>query len=55
MPRNTNSGPEENRPDDPVKINKITFLHVAGTATHRPTTTRKPAPKPVTPQGTKQQ
>ena len=55
MPRTTDPGPRENRPDVPVTINKITFLHVAGTATHRPTTTHKPAPKPVTPQGTKQQ
>lgn len=49
MPRGAND-----LPDDPVKINKITFLHVAGTTTHRPAT-RKPAPKPVTPQGSKQQ
>jgi peptidyl-prolyl cis-trans isomerase A (cyclophilin A) len=50
MPRGAND-----RPDVPVTINKITFLHVAGTATRRPTTTHKLAPKPATPQGTKQQ
>jgi len=49
MPRGAND-----RPDVPVTINKITFLHVAGTTPHR-STPHKPAPKPVTTQGTKQQ
>jgi peptidyl-prolyl cis-trans isomerase A (cyclophilin A) len=49
MPRGAND-----RPDVPVTINKITFLHVAGTATRR-TTPGKPAPKPVRPQSTRQQ
>ena len=50
MPRGAND-----RPDVPVTINKITFLHVAGTRT-RLTTTPKPAPRRVgVPNGTKQQ
>lgn len=48
MPRGAND-----RPDVPVTINKISFLHVAGTTPHR-TAPRKPAPKPA-PQATKQQ
>src|SRR5215470_10754111 len=49
MPRGAND-----RPDVPVTINKMTFLHVAGTIPHR-STPHKPEPKPVTTQGTKQQ
>ncbi len=49
MPRNGND-----RPDDPVKISKITILR-AGGGTTRPAPAHKPAPKPTTPQTTKQQ
>lgn len=49
MPRDQNNG---DRPDDPVKINKITILHASGGA--HPGTTAKPTPKPA-PKATKQQ
>jgi peptidyl-prolyl cis-trans isomerase A (cyclophilin A) len=48
MPRDGND-----RPDAPVKINKITILHMGGT-TARPTKMPAPKPKPV-PRGTLQQ
>src|SRR5205823_4762058 len=48
MPRN-----ENDLPNNPVKINRITILRAGGTTTHA-APTHKPTPKPV-PQGTKQQ
>jgi len=48
MPRN-----ENDLPNNPVKINKITILRAGGTTTHA-APTHKPTPKPV-PKGTKQQ
>jgi peptidyl-prolyl cis-trans isomerase A (cyclophilin A) len=48
MPRNAND-----RPNDPVKITKITILHAGGGAPHA-APARKPRPKPA-PQATKQQ
>jgi len=48
MPRN-----ENDLPNNPVKINKITILRAGGTTTHA-APAHKPTPKPV-PQGTKQQ
>jgi peptidyl-prolyl cis-trans isomerase A (cyclophilin A) len=48
MPRN-----ENDLPNNPVKINKITILRAGGTTTHA-APVHKPTPKPV-PQGTKQQ
>jgi peptidyl-prolyl cis-trans isomerase A (cyclophilin A) len=48
MPRNDNDFP-----NDPVKINKITILRAGGTTTHA-APAHKPKPKPA-PQGTKQQ
>jgi peptidyl-prolyl cis-trans isomerase A (cyclophilin A) len=47
MPRNGND-----RPNNPVKINKITILH-AGGGTTRPAPAHKPVPKPVRPQTSK--
>ena len=47
MPRDAND-----RPENPVKINRITMLGAGGTTHTAPA--RKPTPKPV-PQGTKQQ
>jgi len=49
MPRNTDEGPNKDRPDNPVKIEKITILHAGGTATHTGahTTAHKPAAKPA--------
>ena len=49
MPRNGND-----RPDNPVKITKITILH-AGVGTTRPAPAHKPGPKPARPQTSKQQ
>jgi peptidyl-prolyl cis-trans isomerase A (cyclophilin A) len=49
MPRNGND-----RPDDPVKITKITVLH-AGGGTTRTSPAHKPAPKPAAPRTTQQQ
>jgi len=49
MPRNGND-----RPDDPVKITKITVLH-AGGGTTRIAPAHKPAPKPAAPRTTQQQ
>ncbi|MBV9623872.1 MAG: peptidylprolyl isomerase, partial [Acidobacteria bacterium] len=49
MPRDTNNG---DRPNDPVKINKITILR--GGASRPPAAAHKPRPKPA-PQATKQQ
>ena len=48
MPRDAND-----RPNDPVKINKITILNAGGGGTHA-TPAHKPTPKPA-PQTTKQQ
>ena len=50
MPRNTDEGPSKDRPDNPVKIEKISILHAGGgTATHTGahTTAHKPAAKPA--------
>jgi len=47
MPRDAND-----RPDNPVKINKITILRTGGTTTHQ--SSQMPKPKPA-PQPTKQQ
>src|SRR6266496_5509395 len=44
---------ENDLPNNPVKINKITILRAGGTTTHT-APAHKPTPKPV-PQGTKQQ
>lgn len=56
MPRNQSPGPRQDRPNDPVKINKITILGSgSGTVHHTPATHKPmPAPKPA-PQPTKQQ
>ncbi len=56
MPRNQRPGPTEDRPYNPVKINKVTILGSgAGTVHHTPATHKPmPAPKPA-PQPTKQQ
>jgi peptidyl-prolyl cis-trans isomerase A (cyclophilin A) len=48
IPRNTDEGPNKDRPDNPPKINKITILHAGGSAPH--TTAHKPAPKPASTQ-----
>lgn len=54
MPRNTNEGPEKDRPYDPPKINKITILRAGAASGTAPA--HKPAPKPKpAPQATKQQ
>ena len=49
MPRDTTPGPQQDRPNDPVKVNHITILH-AGTAhstmTHHPAKPKPSAPKP---------
>jgi len=45
IPRNTDEGPNKDRPDNPPKINKITILHAGGSAPH--TTAHKPAAKPA--------
>jgi peptidyl-prolyl cis-trans isomerase A (cyclophilin A) len=50
VPRDTTPGPQENRPDNPVKINHITILNAGGTAhstmTHHPAKPNPSAPKP---------
>ena len=50
MPRDTTSGPQQDRPYDPVKINHITILHLGGSAhstmTHHPAKASPSAPKP---------
>jgi len=43
MPRNTDEGPDKDRPYNPVKINKITILHMGGAPAHAPV--HKPAAK----------
>ena len=49
MPRDQND-----LPNDPVKINKVTILHAGGAARQHPGTTAKPTPKPA-PTATRQQ
>src|SRR5579864_5850440 len=43
IPRNTDEGPNKDRPDNPVKINKITILHMGAAPAHAPM--HKPAAK----------
>src|SRR5215469_4347846 len=47
MPRDTNPGPNQDRPNNPVKITKITILHAGGAAAHA--VAHKPATKTSTP------
>ena len=46
MPRDTSPGPNQDRPNDPVKINKITILHAGGAPAHA--VAHKPATKTST-------
>jgi peptidyl-prolyl cis-trans isomerase A (cyclophilin A) len=46
MPRDTNPGPNQDRPNNPVKITKITILHAGGAAAHA--AAHKPATKTST-------
>src|SRR5215469_4667817 len=47
MPRDTTPGPTQDRPNNPVKITKITILHAGGAAAHA--VAHKPATKTSTP------